>query len=45
MTAVVLWCDIWCATVGEEHMLGRLRVGCGGGFVSKSVEVTVGGEE
>ena len=23
VTVVLLWCDIWCVTVGEEH---RLRV-------------------
>ena len=32
MTAVVLGCDIWCATVGEEHRLGCLRIRCCRGY-------------
>ena len=34
MTAFVLGCDIWCATVGEEHRLGCLRMGCEEGYLA-----------
>jgi len=44
VTAVVLGCDIWCATVGEDHRLECLRTGCEGIFGSERYEVTVGGE-
>ena len=45
LTAVILGCDIWCATVGQDHRLECLRTGCEGIFGSKRDDVTVGGEE
>jgi hypothetical protein len=45
VTAVVLGCDISCATVGQGHRLECLRRGCEGIFGSKRYEVTVGRDE
>jgi len=37
VTAVVLGCDIWCATVGQDHRLECLRIGCEGDIWVKVV--------